>query len=265
MKRASRYLMLLAFSVSLGTVAVGCRTMNGGFGSEAEFANTAISDHHGDENDCQTGECEDCQSHPRRWTQAWYDQVIGSPVGARQVYKAGQYWPPFPRPQGRKQQFSEKFHAAHYWPHPYNCQDRAYLKEMSARQIANGWKNEATLYSYHFDADTNELTHTGRNHLRWIMDWVPEQYRTIWVQKGINAQINDIQLASVRKATAEFVTSGDVPSIELRTAVPPGRPADEIQTIHDLEINSMPNPHISATSSSSGSGSGGAAQGTGTN
>ena len=73
---------------------------------------------------------------PFPFSEEWYRMRADDPVGTRQVEKHGKYWPPYPRPVGRKQAFSHTFHAAHYWPHPYNCEDQAYVRNILDQQTA---------------------------------------------------------------------------------------------------------------------------------
>ncbi len=118
---------------------------------------------------------------PFPFSEEWYRMRADDPVGTRQVEKHGKYWPPYPRPVGRKQTFSHAFHAAHYWPHPYNCEDQAYVRNILDQQTSAGWVNATTLHDYYFNADTQQLTEAGQTHLLWIAASVPPQYRTVYV------------------------------------------------------------------------------------
>ena len=93
---------------------------------------------------------------------AWYADRASDPVGSRQRLIKGKFWPPTPRPTGRSQIPSHRYHSAHYWPYPYKCEDRAFVRQVSNSQISNGWVMATTLYSYHFNPDTNQLTRSGR-------------------------------------------------------------------------------------------------------
>src|SRR5690606_37667776 len=78
------------------------------------------------------------------------------PIGAEQKCRHGQLWPPYPRPQDNAG-FWAHYHAAHYWPHPYNCWDRSWVKQTLAIQNANGWAQCTTLCAQHFDPETHML------------------------------------------------------------------------------------------------------------
>jgi hypothetical protein len=185
----------------------------------------------------------DDDDEPRRWTKEWYDANPGDEIGARQKYKAGRLWPPYPRPTSPQLQCSQRYHAAHDWPFPYNCQDRAYIHEISQRQVLNGWTTETTLLDYHFN-DKNELNNAGRMQLKWILQNAPPEHRAAWVQTADTSDISQQRLANVQLAATEMVGPENVPSIALRVATPLGRPAQEIDAIRKAEIGSVPQPRI---------------------
>ncbi len=189
---------------------------------------------------------------PKRWSAAWYEQESLTPVGVPQRYKLGKLWPPRPRPTGKRQQFSHKFHAVHYWPHPYICQDRQYVASIMDRQITNGWVMSTTLYEYHFDPTTDELTQAGRLRLRWILQSVPDKYRLAFVQTAESSEASQRRMTSVRSEAVAMVGDGNVPPIMLRVTSPLGRPAIEIVNIRRAELQTQPAPRIPLPSSSSG-------------
>ena len=191
----------------------------------------------------------------------WYEQRASDPVGARQRFAFGKHWPPYPRPTGLSQLPSHTYHAAHYWPYPYQCDDRAIVREFSDRQINNGWVTATTLYEYHFDPNTNELSRSGVIQLRWILENAPESRRFVFVQSATNNDVSQQRLMNVQTEATNLVGKGNVPPVMLRVTSPLGRPALEVDRIRRLEIDTLPTPRISdplgATSSAAG-GAGGA-------
>lgn len=192
---------------------------------------------------CGDGGCNSC-GEAEKWSEEWYQRKAFDPVGARQKCHKGKLWPPYPRPTGEKQAFWHKFHSAHYWPLPYVCEDRAYVRNLSNMQIANGWINRNTLYDYHFDQETNTLNHAGILQLERILEDTPYQYRTVWVQKVRDAVASSVRMESVRAESITLVGDHDLAPIELRRAAPNGRPADEIDRIRKAELDTMPAPRI---------------------
>ena len=199
---------------------------------------------------------------PKRWTNEWYAQEACQPEGSRQLQSHGRAWPPYPRPAGKGQQWSHRFHASHYWPHPYNCQDIAYLRAVSATQVNNGWVQETTLFGYHFGED-HTLNHAGRLHLKWIAQTIPEERRYVWVQAADDKETSNKRLEHVKKAAAEFGGDGNTLPVALRFAPMNGRPTAEINDIRTLETNSRRAPIIPYASPSGGSGGGSSGGGTG--
>lgn len=209
---------------------------------------------------CQTG-CSVCEdgSDPaaEAYSDEWYAREAARPIGARQVRHMGKYWPPYPRPVGEKPQLSHRYHAAHYWPHPYNCVDRSYVQEITARQVGNGWRTATTLYHYYFDPETQELTDAGRRQLQWILHHAPANYRHVWVQTAGQSDISQQRLSSVQQVCEEMLhEEQQMPPVALRNALPAGRPADEIVNIRRRELDTMPEPRVEYTSLPTGGGQG---------
>lgn len=192
---------------------------------------------------------------PRWHSEAWWAQHSQDPVGARQVEYKGKLWPPYPRPVGPKQAFCHIYHAEHYWPWPYQCIDRHVVLDMSRIQESNGWLTEATLYDYHFNPETNELTGPGKLHLKWILNYVPANYRTVWLQNVEDQGIAQQRLNNVRLVASRYVGEANLPPIAYRISEPPARPAIEIDVIRRAELGSMPLPRIPFPSSAGGAAS----------
>lgn len=236
----------LALIVS--SLLIGCASMHGVSTSTCHSCESCGME-------CEAGaNCEACccGDDVKKGSPEWWAMQAESPVGARQVYKKGKLWPPFPRPTGPKQQFCHKYHAAHYWPYPYVCQDRAYVKQVMALQEDKGWERLTTLFDHHFDENTHQLTHSGMEHLIWILEEAPSTRRhQIYVQKTIGAEANAARVEIVRSALIELAgaEAADI-CIDVRAGRNYGRPALEINTIREAEINSMPEPRINYTSPS---------------
>ncbi|MFQ5732043.1 MAG: hypothetical protein ACE5KM_08815 [Planctomycetaceae bacterium] len=202
---------------------------------------------------------------PTRWTSEWYEQEAARPEGARQLHSQGLMWPPYQRPTGKGQQWSHRFHSAHYWPHPYDCQDRAYLHAVSTAQVNNGWVQETTLFSHHFD-EKNALNDAGRLHLKWIVQTAPEHRRYVWVQAADDKATSKARLSAAKSAAVELAGDGNAPPVALRIATVDGRPTNEINAVRQLEMSSQGAPRIPYTSpggggSASGGGGGGSTGG----
>lgn len=182
---------------------------------------------------------------PPRWlSEDYYESKADLPVGARQHCEHGKMWPPYARPMGEDQPFVHRYHAAHYWPHPYNCWDQQSVYGIVQTHVDNGWVLQTTLYEYHFDEETSELNDAGLTHLRWILENAPPQHRVCWVQTGPNREISNLRLNAVELAAAEMVGSENVPPVMLRVDSPTGRPAQYIDQQQRSFLGSMPEPRI---------------------
>ena len=169
---------------------------------------------------------------PKKWSEEWYAMYSDQTVGRRQKFKKGKVWPPQPRPIGEELPFWHKFHAAHYWPHPYSGQDENFINALQEQQVSNGWVNATTLYDYHFEPETQVLNHSGQMRLRWIIESAPEHRRVAFTQTGFNKEISNVRLQNVQLAAVEMVGEENIPPIMLRVTSPVGRPAAEIDFIN---------------------------------
>ena len=189
------------------------------------------------------------EKHPPKMTQrraereAYYAQRAYDPIGARQVEKHGKLWPPVPRPTGPANLPSHLYHAGHYWPHPYACQDQDYVRAISSAQTSNGWVMMTTLYDYHFD-DSHLLNESGRMQLRWILENAPARHRYAFVQAGIDNATSQFRLAAVKNEATQLVGADQVPPVLIRVTSPLGRPANEVDAIRRRELETIVIPRI---------------------
>lgn len=166
-------------------------------------------------------------------------------------------WPPQPRPTVERQQFSHTYHSAHYWPLPYICQDRQYIRDIVNTQVTNGWEQETTLYDRHFEND-QQLNVPGQLHLLDILQVAPVSRRTVFVQSSYNPDIDNTRMSNVQQAIAE-ITGGTEPiPVVLRNGRDYSRPASEVKIINDLYNSSVPTPRLGAGGGGGSGGLGGA-------
>lgn len=191
---------------------------------------------------------------PPRGSDEWYAMHADDPVGERQVYKYGKLWPPQPRPTGPKQLAIHKYHTQKYWPMPYVCSDRQAVYSVWNSQAENGWQSITTMYDYHFDPQTNELNHSGQRHLQWILLNAPPERRRVSVQASTEQAINQARVSNVQMAAAAISGSAPLSEITLRNAFPAGRPAEEVQWLHEQQLELRTPPQIQYTAPDSGGG-----------
>ena len=207
------------------------------------------------------------EKHPPKMTaeraerEAYYAARACEPVSSKQFEKHGKLWPPYPRPAGPANLPSHIYHAAHYWPWPYVCQDRQSVREHEEILEEAGWVSETTLYDYHFDNDQHTLNRAGLIHLRWILQNAPENRRTVYVQAGSSNGQSQMRATNVTEELTEMIPVGSIPPVVLRVTTPLGRPASEVDKIQRSQTESTPKPRITPPFSAGGLGDGGATEG----
>lgn len=178
---------------------------------------------------------------PRRGTDEYYCNRANEPVGERQKFHHGLAWPPFARPCGPEQTCVGKFHANHYWPYPYNLEDRSDVRLAMQTQVNNGWCVATTMYDYHFDPTTQQLNSAGMQHLNWIFTQAPPAQRHIYITSSADAPMNEIRIQAVQKALAGYSGGDSSLPITLRATHPLGRPATEVEQIFtNAASNALP-------------------------
>ena len=180
----------------------------------------------------------------------WWAQKAQLPSGVRQRCEKGKLWPARPRPTGERQQFTHTFHSEHYWPLPYVCQDRQYMREIIEVQTMLGWQEETTLYYRHFDFQHQTLTRSGILHLERIIETTPLRRRAVFVQATGDPVIDTVRLSSVETAIAEMTHGRETVPVALRDCREYGRLASEVKEINDLYNASIPAPRLGGFSGS---------------
>ena len=141
------------------------------------------------------------------------------------------------------------WHRNNVWPQPWLHIDRLATCRIFDIQAQNGWAQQSTLTSFHFNPDTHKLTESGRNKVRTIMMQHPEAFRTIFVVMGPSEENTVARLDSVQQIASD-TSMGALPQIR-RVAVPPrGWPAEEIDNITTRRLESAPVPRIEKTNGS---------------
>jgi hypothetical protein len=209
---------------------------------------------------CMTGpsliESTDPNSSQEPGSNQWWTEKALITPGVRRKGKKGKIWPAQARPSGEGQQFSHTFHAAHYWPLPYVCQDRQYVRDIMEVQKSNGWVEETTLYNRHFDNEEQILTRPGQLHLLRILEITPLRRRAVYIQSTRDPGIDNIRLTNVESAIAELTHGLETVTVSVRKGREYSRPASEVQIINDLYNSSIPSPRLGAVTGASASSAG---------
>lgn len=140
------------------------------------------------------------------------------------------------------------------WPRPFIQADREAAVAPFAVMVAKGWERQNTLDSYHFN-EKNELNEAGRRKVLQIVTTAPEQYRTIYIERSVDADISAARVAAAQDIAARYAVNREVPQV-LESNIPfhgwPGEYADRIDTKFR---DSQPDPRLPPMQMSSSSGS----------
>lgn len=202
---------------------------------------------------CMTGptlfERKDKYSNHEPGSDAWWAEKATLPPGVRQQYKKGKVWPASPRSTEEPQQFSHTYHSAHYWPLPYACQDRQYIQTAMEQQVAQGWLEATTLYSRHFDPETQQLNRAGMLELENLLYRVPPERRQVHVQATHDTVRDTTRLEAVHAAVAQTSAGAAGVPVQLRDCGEYGRPAAEVDQINQRYMATFPAPRLNGRSS----------------
>ena len=128
------------------------------------------------------------------------------------------------------------------------------MLDMTHTQEANGWLSETTLYDYHFNPETHELTVPGKLQLKWILENVPPSYRTVWVQQAEDPAVSQQRINNVRAVAGRLVEPGEHAARSPSARRPlRGGPAIEVDTIRRKELETIPSPRVAFESGAANS------------
>jgi hypothetical protein len=138
------------------------------------------------------------------------------------------------------------FHRNNSWPEPFAKIDRANTKAPFALMVANGWRAQNTLTTYHFDRETGKLNEAGALKIEAILTTAPEEYRTVFVLRSPDNEITAVRVDSATEVAAKFAGESGLPQVEVTNVAPRGTPAGNIQAIGQKFEDSAPEPRLAA-------------------
>jgi hypothetical protein len=105
-----------------------------------------------------------------------------------------------------------------------------------------------TLGSHYFHHETQKLTRAGELHVRWVVTQAPEQYRTVYVARGGNAEITSMRVDEVQQAIARILPSGPMPQVVETGTELRGVPGDYVDDTYRKAHASQPAPVLPTSS-----------------
>lgn len=129
-----------------------------------------------------------------------------------------------------------------HWPEQYLPADRIAARAPFAAMIANGWRSQNTVSTYHFNEETGELNDTGRLKVRAVMFETPAEWRTIYVLRADRADLTAARLKAVQELAAELAQNEPAPPILVTNIEPRGMRGDVANRVSQQFIENAPIP-----------------------
>lgn len=136
------------------------------------------------------------------------------------------------------------WHRNNAWPQPFVNQDRMSTCSMFVTQAQNGWYAASTLSGMYFKPNSHILTEAGELKVREIVTQHPEQYRTIFVEKGLSQRSSEIRKDSIQQAVSRILPEGGMPEVQLVDSVLREWAAEEVDAVGRAYRTSRPQPRL---------------------
>lgn len=141
------------------------------------------------------------------------------------------------------------FQRMNHYPEPFVYADREAQREPFRIMVANGWQLQNTLGSQYFNPETQELTRAGELKVRTIVTQAPEQFRTVYVLRGNNADVTAIRVDSVQQTVARAIPNGAMPAVVETGTELRGTPGEYVDSTYRNAQSSQPAPVLPAATS----------------
>lgn len=130
------------------------------------------------------------------------------------------------------------------WPEQYLPADRIATRAPFAAMIANGWRSQNTISTYHFNEETGELNDTGRLKVRSVMFETPIEWRTIYVLRADRAELTTARLKAVQDYAVELAQNEPMPPVLVTTIEPRGTRGDVANRVNQQFMENAPVPML---------------------
>jgi hypothetical protein len=150
--------------------------------------------------------------------------------------------------------WSDHTHYNIRWPEQYLDHDRAAVRAPFAVMIANGWRSQNTISTYHFNEETGELNDTGRLKVRAVMRETPVEWRTLYVLRADTSALTSARMKSVQEYAVELAQEEPIPPVLITTIEPRGTRGDVSNRVNQQFMESAPAPVLPQAERESGSG-----------
>lgn len=137
-----------------------------------------------------------------------------------------------------------KSHTAHNirWPEQFLDHDRSAVRAPFQMMIANGWRSQNTIATYHFNELTGQLNDTGKLKVRAVLYDTPAEWRTVYVLRADRAELTAARMQSVQEFASELMQGDPIPQILLTTVEPRGTRGDVSDGVNRRFMENAPIP-----------------------
>lgn len=130
------------------------------------------------------------------------------------------------------------------WPAQFVDADREAVRAPFRVMVFNGWRRQNTLTDDHFNEQNTEMTQAGWLKVRWVLTQVPEEYRTIYIQKTAGDELLAKRIEIVQDASREMLGTGEIANVVPTHIDPMGWPAETVDAIERRYVESAPAPRL---------------------
>jgi hypothetical protein len=128
------------------------------------------------------------------------------------------------------------------WPEQHLDHDRCAARAPFQVMIANGWRAQNTVATYHFSESDGMLNDTGRLKVRAILFETPVEWRTIYVLRGDRAEVTAARVRSVQEYAISELQGEACPPILVTTIEPRGTRGDVSNGVNQRFMENAPAP-----------------------
>ena len=163
--------------------------------------------------------------------------VAAATAGAQEVCREEMSW---------KQSFHYDYYRNKMWPMPFRAMDARSVLAHFDVQRSNGWKLHNTLGASMFDPNTQQLTDSGREHVKWIVTRAPRDRRVVFVFQGGTQSETAARVESTQLAISELIPVGPLPQLYVTDQDAPGSSGAYQTAVGRAMATSIPSPRLTS-------------------
>jgi len=136
------------------------------------------------------------------------------------------------------------WHRNNCWPVPFVQPDRAHVARTFDAMTSAGWRQQNLLGDHHFTPDSTALTTAGQLKVREILTQGPQQFRTVFVQRGADGDATAARLDAVEQWASSHLPEGVAVNVLESDKIVEGRPAPVVDAINVRFQETQPSPQL---------------------